>query len=84
MFLTDMKKTVKHTKIIAFQQPLRPAPPEAIGPKEYREYRETLIEMDRILDFDVEQDFILNKMEHETHPPSGKIQNKYNKIRKAF
>jgi len=84
MFLTDMKKTVEHTKIIAFQQPLRPAPPEAIGPEEYREYRETLIEMDRILDFGVEQDFILNKMEHENHPPSGKIQNKYNNIRKAF
>jgi IS5 family transposase len=84
MFLTEMKKTVEHTKIIAFQQPLRPAPPEAIGPKEYKEYRETLVEMDRILNAGIEQDFILKKMGHETHPPSGKIRNKYNNIRKAF
>ena len=84
MYLTEMKKTLEHTKIIAFQQPLRPAPPEAIGPKEYREYRETLVEMDRILNAGIEQDSILKKIESESNPTSWKIQNRYSYIRKAF
>ena len=40
------KNETKHTQIIAFQHTLRPAPPKEKGPKEYRDYRDTLIEMD--------------------------------------
>ena len=35
--------------IIAYQPEFRPALPTVYGPKDYREFRETLIEMDSML-----------------------------------
>ena len=78
------KKETKYVDIISFQQPLRPAPPEAIGPKEYREFRETLVEMDRILNAGIEADFIRKKIMPQTHPNPRELQNRYSYIRKAF
>ena len=78
------KKDTKHTQIIAFQHPLRPAPPKEKGPKEYRDYRDTLIEMDRILDSGIEHDFILRQMGDYQGCSSKKAQREYNGIRTAL
>ena len=78
------KKGIKHIQIIAFQHPLRPAPPKEKGPKEYRDYRDTLIEMDRILDSGIEHDFILRQMGDYQGCSSKKAQREYNGIRTAL
>ena len=74
------KNETKHTQIIAFQHTLRPASPKEKGPKEYRDYRDTLIEMDRILDSGIEHDFILRKMGDYLGSSSRKVQRAYNRI----
>ncbi|MCK5249553.1 MAG: hypothetical protein KAJ98_06280, partial [Spirochaetaceae bacterium] len=48
--------------------------------KEYRDYRDTLIEMDRILDSGIEHDFILRKMGDYLGSSSRKVQRAYNRI----
>lgn len=77
-------KYIKHTNIIAFQSTLRPALPAIKGPKEFRDYRDTLIEMDRILDSGIEHNFILQKMGDYQRLSSRKAQKKYNGIRTSL
>jgi hypothetical protein len=49
MFLVLTTKKGKHMYIITFQPELRPALPCVFASKDYREFRATLVEMDRIL-----------------------------------
>ena len=48
-FLSQQQRKVMHVDIITFQPELRPALPCVFASKDYREFRETLVEMDRIL-----------------------------------
>jgi hypothetical protein len=52
----------KHVISLVYQKALRPELPTHFVPKEYREFRETLAEMNRILESGIEQRFIMNKM----------------------
>ena len=67
-----------------FQHSLRPAPPKMIGPIEYRKYRETLIEMDRILCSGIEHPFILKKMVEYNQTSPKQTSRMYKTIRKAL
>jgi hypothetical protein len=58
-----MKNNKKHTFTFAYQQPLRPELPTYFVPKEYREFRDALIEVNRILESGIEHQFIVKKME---------------------
>ena len=49
IFLVTQTKKEKHMSIITFHPEFRPALPCVFGSKDYREFRATLIEMDRIL-----------------------------------
>jgi len=49
IFPVTTTKKGKHVDIIAFQPELRPALPCVFASKDYREFRATLVEMDRIL-----------------------------------
>ena len=57
-----MQDNKKHVISFAYQKALRPELPTHSVPKEYREFRETLGEMNRILESGIEQRFIMNKM----------------------
>lgn len=53
----------KHVYTFAYQQSLRPELPTYFVPKEYRVFRDTLIEVNRILDSGIEHRFIVKKAE---------------------
>ena len=58
------KSSEKHAITIPFQTELRPALPVVFGAKDYREFRDTLTEMDRILTATgIEQRFITDRIE---------------------
>jgi len=58
-----MHNNKKHVFTFAYQKVLRPALPTYFVPKEYREFRDTLIEVNRILESGIEYRFIVKKME---------------------
>jgi hypothetical protein len=57
-----VKNNTKHKDRFAYQRVLRPDVPDYAVPKEYGIYRDTLVEVNRILESGVEQQFILRKM----------------------
>ena len=57
-----MHNNKKHVFTFAYQQALRPELPTYFIPKEYREFRDTLIEVNRILESGIEYQFIVQKM----------------------
>ena len=58
-----MQNNDKHVYTFAYQSALRPELPIYFVPKEYREFRDTLIEVNRILESGIEYWFIVKKME---------------------
>ena len=58
-----MENKTKHISTFAHQQALRPELPLYFVPKEYREFRDTLIEANRILESGIEYRFIVQRME---------------------
>tara|TARA_Y100000310_G_C20652498_1_gene800219 strand:+ start:234 stop:1727 length:1494 start_codon:yes stop_codon:yes gene_type:complete len=58
-----MQNNKKHMSTFAYQKVLRPELPVYFVPKEYREFRDTLIEANRILESGIEHRFILERME---------------------
>ena len=74
-------------KIIAFQTEFRPALPVVFGAKDYREFRATLIEMDRILTVSgIEDQMIVQhlKSSAESHPEKQLRQSGYKNLRNAL
>ena len=70
--------------MIIFQNELRPAPPDPNGPKEFRNFQDKLIEMDRILDSGIEHDFIKKKIQDYPSLSSKVLHKLYNSIRIAL
>ena len=58
-----MQNNKKHVFTFAYQKALCPELPQYFVPKEYREFRDTLIEVNRFLESDIEYCFIVNRME---------------------
>ena len=58
-----MNNNTKHVFTFAYQKVLRPELPTYFVPKEYREFRDTLIEVNRILESGIEYRFIVKKIE---------------------
>lgn len=67
-----MTNNTKHVTTFAYQRALRPELPTHFVPKEYREFRDTLIEANRILESGIERRFIVRKMESAGIDPSTK------------
>ncbi|MEA3280565.1 MAG: transposase [Thermodesulfobacteriota bacterium] len=57
-----MKNNKKHVLTFAYQHSLRPELPTYFVPKEFRQFRDTLIEVNRILESGIEYQFIVQKM----------------------
>ena len=72
-----MENHTKHVTTFAYQKALRPELPIYFVPKEYREFRETLVEMNRILESGIEHRFIMNKMETLQIDPSTRAAQKF-------
>lgn len=62
---------------LAYQKALRPELPTHFVPKEYREFRDTLIEVNRILESGIERRFIMRKMECAGIDPSRKAAGRF-------
>jgi hypothetical protein len=74
-------------KTIAFQTEFRPALPVVFGAKDYREFRATLEEMDRILTVTGIEDRMITrhlKSPAEAHPEKQFRQSSYKKLRQAL
>jgi len=70
--------------MINIQRELRPALPTVYGPKDYREFRATLEEMDRILDVTgIENRFIMRMLSSDTKDSSATTLEKKHKICRA-
>jgi len=71
---------------IAIQTEFRPALPVVFGAKDYRDFRDTLLEMDRILiATGIEHNFIWRCIDTMNPPvPFGQMQRKYNQLRLAL
>ena len=68
-----------------YQQSLRPELPTYFVPKEYREFRDTLVEVNRILESGIEHMFIVNKMETlGIDPSTGAAQRFYTRTSRAL
>jgi len=61
----------------AYQKALRPELPSYFVPKDYREFRDRLLEMDRILSSGIEHQFIMGKMESSEIDPSRKAAQRF-------
>ncbi|MEE8440186.1 MAG: hypothetical protein V3S41_00575, partial [Spirochaetia bacterium] len=72
-----MENHTKHVTTFAYQKALRPELPTHFVPKEYREFRDTLIEVNRILESGIERRFIMRKMESAGIDPSRKAAQRY-------
>jgi hypothetical protein len=80
-----MRHNKKHVFTFAYQQALRPELPTYFVPKEYRELRDTLIEVNRILESGIEYQFIVQKMQAAGIDPSKKAaQRFYSRTSKAL
>jgi len=80
-----MQNNKKHMFTFAYQKALRPELPTYFVPKEYREFRDTLIEVNRILDSGIEHRFIVKKMEaFGIDPLSNAAQRFYTRTSRAL
>ena len=80
-----MQSNTKHIFTFAYQKPLRPELPTYFVPKEYREFRDTLIEVNRILESGIEHLFIMKKMEAlEIDPSTKAVQRFYTRTSRAL
>ena len=60
--ISEIKSKV-HIQVMALQQTLGQTLPDCDGPKEFRDFRDTLIELDRILQSGIERNFIIRNLE---------------------
>jgi hypothetical protein len=72
-----MENNKKHMVTFAYQNALRPELPSHSVPKDYREFRDRLLEMDRILSSGIEHEFIMRKMECAEIDPSRKAAQRF-------
>ena len=72
-----MQSNTKHIFTFVYQKSLRPELPTYFVPKEYREFRDTLIEVNRILESGIEHQFIVKKMEALEIDPSTKAAQRF-------